>query len=328
MTEHFRAVADGLVARSGRTDPFVVEIGCNDGTMLRRLAERGVRHLGVDPSADAVREAVGAGVQALCAFFEEDCARRIREQHGPADVLFAANTLCHIPYLDSVLRGAQALLADDGVLVFEDPSWEDIVRLGSFDQIYDEHFYLFSARSVDALATAHGFTLVDVEHVDVHGGELRYTLARAGGRSRGSAPQQAIARERALGLTDPATLSRFAERVEGKRAALLDLLGAARDGGRQVAGYAATAKSATVLNYCGIGPDLLPCVYDTTPEKQGRLTPGTHIPVRAFPEHAEALPDTYLLLAWNHTAEVMAKESAFRERGGRWIRYVPDVEVV
>ncbi|WP_298455180.1 class I SAM-dependent methyltransferase [uncultured Cellulomonas sp.] len=328
MTQHFRAVADRLVAHSSTADPFVVEVGCNDGTMLRRLAETGVRHLGVDASADAVRDATAAGVQAQCAFFELETARRIAAEHGRADVVYAANTMCHIPYLDSVLAGAAALLTDDGVLVFEDPSWEDVFRLASFDQIYDEHFYLFSATSVSALALRHGFRLVDVEHLDVHGGELRYTLARSGAREPGPAPAAQVARERALGLTDPDVLAGFAERVAAKRTALLDLLRSTRAQGRSVAGYAATAKSATVLNYCGIGPDLIPCVYDTTPEKQGRLTPGTHIPVLPFPDSPDDLPDTFVLFAWNHTAEVLDKESAFRADGGRWIRYVPDVEEV
>lgn len=171
------------------------------------------------------------GVAMLHDFFEERTARQVLAEHGRADVIYAANTLCHIPYLGEIFRAARTLLGPDGVFVFEDPYLGDIVRLGSFDQIYDEHFFLFSATTIDAAAR-------------------RWDLA-AEVRSRG---EQLVA-------------------------ALTEL----REQGKRVAGYAATAKSATLLNYCGVGPDLVAEVHDTTPTKQGRLTPGTHIPVTAFP---------------------------------------------
>ncbi|HZL04604.1 MAG TPA: class I SAM-dependent methyltransferase, partial [Coriobacteriia bacterium] len=251
----------------------------------------------------------------------------IREQHGRADVVYAANTLCHIPYLDEVFTGLDTLLTQDGVLVFEDPYLGDIVRIGSFDQIYDEHFYFFSATSVSRIVDRWGFSLVDVERLPVHGGEVRYTVARTGRRAPSAAVVAMVQEEARSGLHDPAVLTAFADEVQARRVQLRDLLRSIRSEGREVAGYAATAKSATVLNYCGIGPDLLPVVYDTTPEKQGRLTPGSHIPVRRFPDNVADYPDYFLLFAWNHADEVMEKEQEFAARGGRWIRYVPRVFV-
>ncbi|MFC5821189.1 class I SAM-dependent methyltransferase [Nonomuraea harbinensis] len=329
MREHFEGVAKRLLATElAGPDPFVVELGCNDGTMLKTVADAGVRHLGVEPSGGVADLAAARGVRVRKDFFEAGVAAAVRAEDGPADVIYAANTLCHIPYVDSILSGAGALLRPGGVLVFEDPYLGDIVTRRSFDQIYDEHFYFFCAASVRAMARRHGFELVDVERLPVHGGEVRYTLARRGARTPAPAVAALLAEEEARGLTEPATLRDFAARVAANRDDLVALLTGLREQGARVYGYGATAKSATVLNYCGIGPDLVAFVCDTTPAKQGRLTPGSHIPVRGPEAFADPYPDYALLLAWNHAEEIMAKETAFREAGGRWILYVPEVHLV
>ncbi|BCB88517.1 hypothetical protein Psuf_058300 [Phytohabitans suffuscus] len=185
MSEHFAAVAKELVhTELTGPDPFVVEIGSNDGVMLRSMKDAGVRHLGFEPSGGVAGMARASGVRVLGDFFEEATARAVAAAEGPADVVYSANTICHIPYLDSIFRGLQALLAPDGVFVFEDPYLGDVVAKTAFDQIYDEHFYLFSARSVRAAARRFGFDVVDVRRLPVHGGEVRYTLARTGTRPR------------------------------------------------------------------------------------------------------------------------------------------------
>lgn len=326
MSAHFAATAERLVAGLATPDPFIVEIGCNDGTMLAPIADRGLRHLGVDPAANMVAEALSRKVNARAEWFDAATAARIWSEFGPADVVYAANTMCHIPDLPGVFAGLRTLVAGDGIVVFEDPCLGDVLRLGSFDQIYDEHFYLFSATAVARIAELHGFTLVDVEHLEVHGGELRYTLARDG-RAPAPAVAAQIAAEARARTHDPLRLRAFAAEVADRRERLRKVLLDEHHSGRSVAGYAATAKSATVLNYCDIGPDLLPVVYDTTPEKQGRLTPGSHIPVEPFPAEVADYPDAFLLFAWNHAGEILAKERQFVDRGGRWIRYVPDVRV-
>ncbi|WET76804.1 class I SAM-dependent methyltransferase [Amycolatopsis sp. QT-25] len=330
MRRHFTALAKRLLALelSGRDDPFVVELGCNDGVMLRTLARAQIRHLGVEPSVRISQTAVECGVQVLNAYFDQETAVRISAEHGPADVIYAANTLCHIPYVTSVLDGVAELLTDDGVFVFEDPYLGDIVASTSFDQIYDEHFFLFSATTVARLAERHGLALVDVERLPVHGGELRYTLARAGKRRAGGAVAELVAEEAARGLHTPEALSVFATAVRRNAHDLVELLSRLRGEGRTIAAYGATAKSATVTNYCNIGPELVSVVYDTTPEKQGRVTPGTHIPVTPAAEFADPYPDYAVLFAWNHAAEIMTKETGFTDHGGRWITYVPEVRVL
>ncbi|MYR46536.1 class I SAM-dependent methyltransferase [Streptomyces sp. SID5910] len=329
MREHFENTARRLLATEATgSDPFVVEIGCNDGVMLATVGRAGVRHLGVDPSEGVADEARAKGVRVRTAFFEESTALGIAAAEGRANVVYAANTLCHIPYLDSVFRGLDALLKPDGVFVFEDPYLGEIVERTSFDQIYDEHFYFFTARSVRNLARRHGFELVDVLRLPVHGGEVRYTLARRGTRPPTAAVAEMLAEEERKALAEPATLERFAADVRRTRDELVALLKGLHADGRRVVAYGATAKSATVANYCGIGPELVSSVYDTTPAKQGRLTPGSHIPVRPSEAFDEPYPDYALLFAWNHAEEIMAKEREFRAAGGKWILYTPRVRVL
>ncbi|MFI1929138.1 methyltransferase domain-containing protein [Streptomyces sp. NPDC020330] len=330
MREHFAATARRFLDTelAGTEDPFVVELGCNDGIMLRTVHEAGVRHLGFEPSGGVGRLAAESGVRVREAFFEESTASELRRQEGAADVIYAANTLCHIPYMDSVLRGVDALLAADGVFVFEDPYLGDIVEQTSFDQIYDEHFFFFTARSVRAMARRAGLELVDVERLPVHGGEVRYTLARAGSRQPSPAVAELLAEEEARGLADPRTLDAFAGRVARHRDELVALLRRLRAEGHTVAAYGATAKSATVTNYCGIGTESVSFVSDSTPAKQDRLSPGMHLPVVPPEVFAKAKPDYALLFAWNHAEEIMRKEEDFAREGGRWILYVPEVRVV
>ncbi|GAA5062181.1 class I SAM-dependent methyltransferase [Thermocatellispora tengchongensis] len=329
MRKHFDATARHfLETELTGHDPFIVELGCNDGIMLKAVAEEGVRHLGVEPCGGVAELAKAAGVRVISEFFQDSTAAGIRAADGPADVIFAANTISHIPYMESILSGVDRLLKPDGIFVFEDPYLGDIVRRSAFDQIYDEHFYFFTARSVRAMAERHGFALVDVERLPVHGGEVRYTLARQGARHPTASVAELLAEEEELGLGRMETLRGFAANVRKNRDDLVALLTDLRAQGRTVIGYGAAAKSATVTNYCGIGPDLVAYVTDSTAAKQGRLTPGSHLPVRPPSAFSDPYPDYALLFAWNHAEEIMAKERAFHEAGGKWILWVPEVRIV
>ncbi|MEU2790674.1 class I SAM-dependent methyltransferase [Streptomyces sp. NPDC007100] len=326
MREHFRRTARRLLRTElhGKGDAFAVEIGCTDGVVLRTVAEAGVRHLAFEPSGYSGYH----GARVHRAFLTADSAREAVAAEGRARVVYAANTVCDIADLPGLFAGLDELLAADGVFVFEDPYFGEIVRRTAFDQFYDEHRYYFTATSVRALAERFGFRLVGVERLPVHGGQLRYTLARAGRRTPAPAVAGILAEEEAGGLTDPAALAAFAGRVDRVRSDLVALLEGLRAADRTVAGYAATAKSCTVTTYCGLGPSLVPYICDSTPAKHGRLTPGARIPVRPPAAFAAPYPDYALLFAWNHADEIMAKERAFRDGGGRWILYVPEVHVV
>lgn len=329
MAEHFQRFAEHVRANHlSHDNPFVVEIGSNDGVMLQHFAKTGVRHLGIEPSANVAKVARDKGVQTICEFFDEALARRIVSEHGQADAFLGANVMCHIADLNSVVAGIKLLLKPRGVLLFEDPYLGDIIEKTAYDQIYDEHAFYFSVTALDHLFGQHGLEIVDVSSQLVHGGSMRYTVAHRGTLPVSEAVVAQRNKETALGLDQPATFDRFRRNVEKSRDELLALLRRIKTEGKRVVGYAATSKSTTVTNYCGITPELVEFISDTTPIKQGKFSPGTHIPVRPYAEFAARYPDYALLFGWNHGEEIMAKEKNFTAAGGKWILYVPQVTVL
>ena len=328
MRRHFAEFADDVRRRAlhGR-NPFVVEIGCNDGIMLDAFAAAGVRHLGMDPAGNVVSEARRKGLIVDQRFFTRDIAADIAAAHGSADAIVAANVTCHVADIHSVFAGVRALLKPGGLFIFEDPYIGAILDQNAVDQIYDEHVFYFSVESINRVAEIHGLEVVDVAPQAVHGGELRYSLGIRGAHAAAPAVEEWRSRERAAGLAAPAAYRAFAGRVEGLRERFLTAIERIRADGARIAGYGATAKSSTILNYCGMGPAHIEYIADVTPGKQGKLTPGTHIPVRP-PEYFRAnYPDYAILFAWNHEREIMEKEAVFEAAGGRWITYVPDVQL-
>lgn len=325
MANHFEAFARQVKETHLSDDPFVVEIGSNDGIMLRHFAQSGIRHLGVEPSANVAAAAREQGVRTLCAFFGKEAADAILAEHGAADVILAANVMCHIPDLHSVGEGVNRLLKPDGVLIFEDPYLGDVLEKTSYDQIYDEHVYLFSVASVSSAFRPHGLEVIDVQPQSTHGGSMRYVLGRKGRHSVSAAVERQRAHELALGLHLPETYDRLRANCERSREQLVALLSELKAAGKRVVGYAATSKSTTVTNYCGIGPDLIEFISDTTPIKQNKFSPGMHIPVRSHTDFVSNYPDYALLFAWNHQREILEKEQAFIASGGRWILFVPEV---
>lgn len=329
MATHFRRFAEWVRGTYlGDDDPLVVEIGSNDGIMLQHFARDGVRHLGIEPSANVAQVARDKGVRTICQFFNEEVAQAILGEDGPADAFLGANVMCHIPYLHSVFAGVKKLLKPRGVLIFEDPYLGDIVEKTSYDQIYDEHAFYFCGSSVSYLAERHGLELIDVIPQPVHGGSMRYVLSHAGARPVSDSVRALREREEALGLSEPGTFERLRRNIERSRDELCDLLLGLKRQGKRVVGYAATSKSTTVINYCGITPDLVEFISDTTPIKQGKFSPGAHIPVRSHDEFEANYPDFALLFGWNHADEIIAKERAFTAAGGKWITYVPKVRVL
>jgi methylation protein EvaC len=327
MGQHFKEFAN-QVSQSGylsKQDPFVVELGCNDGIMLKNFAEKSIRHLGIEPSLNVAKEANKHGVRTRSEFFSEALAEDIVREDGQADAFLAANVMCHIPDIVGVVKGIKKLLKPTGVVMFEDPYLGDVVAKTSYDQIYDEHVFLFSALSIQFLFGQHGMELIDVLPQKTHGGSMRYVLAHQGAHPAKDSVKDIIAKEKAQGLDRLSTFEAFRVNVELSRSNLRALLEDLKAQGKKVAGYAATSKSTTILNYCGIGPDLIEYICDTTPIKQGKLSPGVHIPVVPYATFKTSPPDYAILLAWNHAEEIMAKEKEYVAAGGKWIVHVPEV---
>ncbi|HWI41866.1 MAG TPA: methyltransferase domain-containing protein, partial [Verrucomicrobiae bacterium] len=328
MAQHFQKFAEHVQDTCLGENPFVVEIGSNDGIMLQHFASKGIRHLGIEPSANVAQVARDKGVNTVSRFFDADLAREIVAENGHADAFLGANVMCHIPYLHSVFEGVRILLKPHGVLAFEDPYLGDIVENTSYDQIYDEHAFYFSVSSVSYIAQQHGLELFHVAPQNVHGGSMRYYVGLAGAHPVSAAVTAQREKEKELQLDSAETYRRLRENIERSRDDLMRVLRELKAQGKRVVGYGATSKSTTVTNYCGITPDLIEFISDTTPIKQGKLSPGAHIPVRPYADFADRYPDVALLFAWNHGQEIMDKEQAYVAGGGKFLVYVPQVKVI
>ena len=329
MAQHFQRLAEQVEQDYlSAPDPLVVELGSNDGILLQYFARQGRRHVGVEPSRNVAEVARQKGITVWGEFFDEALARRIVAAHGQADVILAANVMCHISNLHSVVAGFKSLLKPEGVVIFEDPYLGDVIAHTTYDQIYDEHVFLFSVLSIKFLFEQHGLELFNIEPQPTHGGSMRYFFGHAGRRPTSERVAQQIRLEQALGLSELATYARFQGNCELFRARLRRLLEGVRRQGKRVVGYAATSKSTTLLNYCGITSKEIEFISDTTPIKQGKFSPGMHIPVHPPEKFRAAYPDYALLFAYNHRIEIMAKEQVFGDSGGRWIVYAPEIQIL
>jgi methylation protein EvaC len=330
MGQHFKLFADQVIDSGylSSNNPFVVELGCNDGIMLRNFAKRNIRHLGIEPSLNVAKEANKNGVRTLSEFFSEAIADRIIKEEGQADAFLAANVMCHIPDILDVVKGIKKLIKPTGVVMFEDPYLGDVLNKSSYDQIYDEHVFLFSALSIQYLFRLEGMELIDVLPQKTHGGSMRYVLAHQNAYPVKDSVYRILEKEKAEGLDRISTFEKLKINVEKSRLDLITLLNDLSSQGKKVAGYAATSKSTTILNYCGIDSNLISYICDTTPIKQGKLSPGAHIPIVPYETFKNNPPDFAVLFAWNHAEEIMAKEKAYQAGGGKWIVHVPKVDIL
>jgi SAM-dependent methyltransferase len=328
LMRHAREYALRMIEERGLgRDSLVVEVASNDGYLLRNFAARGIRVLGIDPAPDQAKAAEAIGVPTLRAFFDAELARRLAADGRRADLIVANNVMAHTPTLNSFVRGLSVLLADDGLATIENTYVKDLIDHCEFDTIYHEHFCYFSCTAVDALMRRHGLTLTAVEHFPaLQGGTLRWHVTR-----KGPAEESALRflrAERDEGLTDIEYYEQFGRRVEDIRASLLELLRGLRAQGKSIVAYGAAAKGSTLVNYAGIGSELVDFVVDRNVHKHDLHMPGTHLPIRDTSALLEEQPDYTLLLAWNYRDEVMAQQAEYLRRGGRFIVPVPRPEIV
>ena len=329
LLAHAKEHADGLVAsRRLGAESLVVELASNDGYLLKNFVHAGVPVLGIDPAPDQARAANDAGVPTLMEFFGTDLARTLVAERKPADVIIANNVMAHVPDLNGFVEGMSILLADDGVITVENPYVRDLIEHCEFDTIYHEHFCYYSCTAVDRLMRRHGLYLNDVEYFpQLHGGTLRWTMGKSEHPTRACLDH--LAAEKASGLADDfGYYEAFATRVDGVKRDLLALLTQLRAEGKVVAGYGAAAKGATLLNFVGIGTDLVEFVVDRNVHKQGKYMPGTHQPILDPAVLVERQPDYVLLLAWNFAEEIIAQQREYLAAGGRFIIPVPEPRVI
>jgi hypothetical protein len=328
--EHARRFVADAVRRLGlRIDSFVVEVGSNDGYLLQHVVHRWIRCLGIEPSINVGEAARVKGVPTLTAFLTPETARLVRSAHGPADLVIANNVYGDVPDIVGFTRGLRTLMADDGWLSIEVQHLLTLVERNEFDTIYHEHTQYYTVLTGQRALASGGLTLVDVERLPTHGGSIRMWArpsAVAGEPSR--RVREVLAAESAAGLHAPGGHDRFAAGVSRVRDDLVAFLIEARRAGRKVVGYGAPGKGNTLLNYCGIRPDLLAYTVDRNPYKHGRFTAGTRIPVLAPERIGVDRPDYVLVLPWDLRDELLKQLSYLRDWGGKLVFPIPELEVV
>ncbi|MEV0064601.1 class I SAM-dependent methyltransferase [Nocardia sp. NPDC050718] len=305
------------------SDSFVVEVASNDGYLLRHAVARDIPCLGIEPSVNVGAAARAAGVPTETAFLDAESAARVRAEHGPADLVVANNVYAHVPDLRGFTHALRTLLADDGWLSIEVHHALNLVRLGQFDTVYHEHFQYYTVHSAQRALAVAGLTVVDVELLETHGGSIRVWARPDPVAVPTARVAEVLALERAADLHVPAGYAELGVRAERVRLELLRFLLDCREQGRRVVGYGAPGKGNTLLNYCGIRPDLLEYTVDRNPYKHGRFTPGTRIPIHP-PERIDAdRPDVVLVLPWNLETEITAQLRHVGDWGGELVYPLP-----
>ncbi|MFD4028790.1 methyltransferase domain-containing protein [Streptomyces sp. NPDC058576] len=330
ISQHMRYVADLCIERFALTEgSFVVEMGSNTGQQLAAFQDSGMRTLGVDPARSLAAVANERGVETLPDFFAADTARRIVKEYGRAQLILGRHVFAHIDDVAEIAVGVRELLEPSGVFAVEVPYALDMLERNEFDTVYHEHLSYYAVDTFATLFERHGLRVVDVERVAVHGGSVIVFVSRDDAPWE---PRPVVAElrqlERESGLFEDSTYEEFARRVDHIRDTLPPLVRGLVADGKRVAGYGAPAKGSTMVGVCGLDAKDLEFCLDTTDLKQGRLQPGSRVPVHSPEQAAQNPPDYYLLFAWNYTNEILAKERAFLENGGRFIVPVPEPRIV
>jgi SAM-dependent methyltransferase len=309
-------------------ESFVIEIASNDGYLLKNFVAAGIPVLGIEPSGSVAAAAEKIGVPTLVEFFGEKVAQELFDEGRRPDLICSANVLAHVPDINDFVAGVARLLTADAVYTVEFPHLQRLIRDVQFDTIYHEHYSYLSLLAVEKVFASKGLRVFDVEELATHGGSLRvFACRRDATHAEGAGLARVRADEKAAGLASAAGYAGFAAKVEAVRDGLMDFLRTAQAQGKRVAAYGAAAKGNTLLNYCGIGPDLIDFCVDRNPAKQMTLLPGSRIPVFDVDELRKRPADFVLILPWNLKVEVIRQLSDLRAGGTRFVTAVPAISV-
>lgn len=328
--QHAKRYADKMIEQFHLSaQSLVMEIASNDGYLLQHFVQQRVPVLGIEPAANVAQVAIAKDVRTIVRFFGVKSAQEISAEYGQADLLLGNNVLAHVPDLNDFVAGMKIALKPRGVITMEFPHLLRLAQENQFDTIYHEHFSYFSFITVEKVFAAHGITLFDVEELSTHGGSLRIY-----GRHKEDAEKlptsrvsELRAREQAAGVNRLDYYSSFSEKVKETKRKVLDFLIRAKREGKTVVGYGAPGKGNTLLNYCGIRTDFIDYTVDRNPYKQGKFTPGTHIPIHHPDKIKETQPDYLFILPWNLKDEVISQMGFIREWGGQFVIPIPEIRV-
>ena len=326
---HFESYAKSVLDQfKPAKGSLVLDIGSNDGTLLRFFQKAGMKVLGIDPAKNIAEQATKNGIETMATFFSPQIAKDIRSKYGPASVITGNNVFAHIDNLEAVVEGIRTLLAPDGVFVFEVSYLVDVFEKTLFDTIYHEHLDYHSVKPLVPFFKRLGMELIEAQRVSSHGGSLRGIAQLKGGPNKvGASVSQAIALEEQLGLDKAQTFRQFGDNINSLKMALGKLLRELKSSGKKIVGFGAPAKATTLMYHFGIGPDLIDFIAEDSPLKQHLFSPGSHIPVLPREALYEQKPDYVLMLAWNFAEPIMKSLKPYKDAGGHFIVPIPKLEI-
>ena len=320
MIKHFKVYSNWIKKNFLKKNKSILEIGSNDGTFLNNFKDN--FSLGFEPSKSVHDVALSNNVSSINKFFNSKNIKNLIKQKKKFGVIVGSNVICHIPNQNDLVESMIKLLDNDGTIIFEEPYLGAMYKKTSYDQLYDEHIYMFSASSIQKIYNKFGYKLIDVIPQKTHGGSLRYVIKKDTNQKISKRLKKILSIEKKKNINSLKGCIDFKKKVEKSKINLLKKLKNIKKRGFNICGYGATSKSTTILNYCNLNEDIIDCIYDTTPEKIGKFSPGMHIPIKNSSNFKNNYPDVAYLFAWNHKDEIQNKEKSFTDKGGKWFSHV------
>lgn len=322
MKIHFQKYAEWLKSKFLNSNSKLLEIGSNDGTFLKNFSDTSIEYIGFEPSKNVAKMAEQNNIKTINSFFNSENVHELKTFINNTDVICASNVICHVPDLKNLILAVDKLLSKKGLFIFEEPYMGSMFNKVSYDQIYDEHIFMFSVNSVQKIFKIFNFDLVDVLPQSTHGGSMRYVVSRKKEYSISKNVSEYMLKEKENNLDNLESCLKFKKNCESSRDKIVNKIKKLKSENKKICGYAATSKSTTILNYCNLNNNTIEFICDTTKEKVGKFSPGTHIPIVPISYFHNNLPDIAYLFAWNHKEEIFAKEKSFIKNGGKWISHV------
>ena len=322
MKLHFKEFAEWIKSNFLKTNSKLIEIGSNDGTFLQNFKNSNINYIGFEPSPNIALKANANNIRTIDKFFNFESILQLKNFEKETDVICASNVICHIPNLKNLILTIEKLLSKKGLFIFEEPYLGSMFKKVSYDQIYDEHIFMFSINSVKKVFSLFDLELIDVFPQETHGGSMRYIVGRKNEHTISSNVINGLSDEKKNNLDTLESCLDFKKKCEISKKNLLNKLLVLKKNNKKICGYAATSKSTTILNYCNINSEIIDFICDSTKEKIGKFSPGTHIPIVSTSHFHKNIPDIAYLFAWNHKKEILAKEKEFLSNGGQWISHV------
>ena len=322
MKLHFKEFAEWIKSNFLKTNSKLIEIGSNDGTFLQNFKNSNINYIGFEPSPNIALKANANNIRTIDKFFNFESILQLKNFEKETDVICASNVICHIPNLKNLILTIEKLLSKKGLFIFEEPYLGSMFKKVSYDQIYDEHIFMFSINSVKKVFSLFDLELIDVFPQETHGGSMRYIVGRKNEHTISNNVINGLSDEKKNNLDTLESCLDFKKKCEISKKNLVNKLLELKKNNKKICGYAATSKSTTILNYCNINSKIIDFICDSTKEKIGKFSPGTHIPIVSTSHFHKNIPDIAYLFAWNHKKEILAKEKEFLSNGGQWISHV------